>query len=224
MGGSRRPYAAFLPLSLRCLLQLPPPLFSSSSVGSFVRSKPLTLPLPPRSRVGSFVGFQKEKEKCGETLGGGENLALTPSLFLVLFSSPFLALISSISLWLFLALSLRNCKSKGASAVLLPLLYHHAFSSRKKRKRRRRFCMRGRDPFLFSFSWGERGTFVTSQRASHYCGQPFSAGEDSPVRRCVRLRRGTAAVDNSITFPPPLDHFLPLLLIPLSQLDWLSGV
>ncbi len=134
MGGSRRPYAAFLPLSLRCLLQLPPPLFSSSSVGSFVRSKPLTLPLPPRSRVGSFVGFQKEKEKCGETLGGGENLALTPSLFLVLFSSPFPALISSISLWLFLALSLRNCKRKGVSAVLLPLLYHHAFSSRKEEK------------------------------------------------------------------------------------------
>ena len=128
-------------------------------------------------------------------------MALTPSLFLVLFSSPFLALISSISLWLFLALSLRNCKSKGASAVLLPLLYHHAFSSRK-RERRRRFCKRGGDPFLFSFSWGERGTFVTSQRASHYCGQPFSAGEDSPVRRCVRLRRGTSSGGQLHYIPP----------------------
>ncbi len=105
-------------------------------------------------------------------------MALTPSLFLVLFSSPFPALISSISLWLFLALSLRNCKSKGASAVLLPLLYHHAFSSRKKRKRRRRFCMRGRErPFSFLIFVG---------RARYICHQPTRV----PLLRPAFFRRG----------------------------------
>ena len=178
MGGSRRrrPYAAFLPLSLRCLLQLPPPLSSSSSsVSSFVRSKPLTLPLPPRSRVGSFVGFQKEKEKCGETLGG-ENLALTPSLFLVLFSFSRTHFIH-----FSLALSppfLTKLQKKRSECCTTTSFKPSRLFFTKKRKRRRRFCMRGRErPFSFPIFVG---------RARYICHQPTRV----PLLRPAFFRRG----------------------------------
>ncbi len=70
MGGSRRrrPYAAFLPLSLRCLLQLPPQLFSSSSsVGSFVRSFEALnpTPTPPDRAWVPSLGSKRRKKSVG---------------------------------------------------------------------------------------------------------------------------------------------------------------